>query len=295
MSDYAIVFHANCRDGQVAAWVARRATHERKRSEPVLIPAQYQQPLATEAFAPHREIYFVDFCPTRADLERICYLSDRVTILDHHKTAAEMIDGWPVDARPTNLHVVMDQRRSGAGITWDFFYPDHRRPTLVDYVEDRDLWRWALPGSREVSAWLETIPLTGLISVDRAQAAVDDDLPRVISAGAAVLAARDNRTQRSVRNAVFTTIDGHVAGLVNTSSDISETCDAILNRYAEVQVAISYFDNLKEGKRIFSLRSRPNGVDVAEVAYRRGGGGHATAAGFSVPIQELDSATASVR
>jgi nanoRNase/pAp phosphatase (c-di-AMP/oligoRNAs hydrolase) len=35
---------------------------------------------------------------------------------------------------------------------------------------------------------------------------------------------------------------------------------------------------------VFALRSRKDGVDVAAIAKRNGGGGHTSAAGFSQPV-----------
>lgn len=37
-----------------------------------------------------------------------------------------------------------------------------------------------------------------------------------------------------------------------------------------------------DGKRVFSLRSTPDGIDVSEIAKARGGGGHRNAAEFVV-------------
>lgn len=55
------------------------------------------------------------------------------------------------------------------------------------------------------------------------------------------------------------------------------------NRMAEGELfSASYFDT-PEGRK-FSLRSKEGGMDVSEIAKRFGGGGHARAAGFQVPI-----------
>lgn len=47
--------------------------------------------------------------------------------------------------------------------------------------------------------------------------------------------------------------------------------------------AACYFDRA-DGQRVFSLRSREGGVNVAEIAKAYSGGGHAAAAGFQVPL-----------
>lgn len=44
----------------------------------------------------------------------------RVQLLDHHKSAAEQLQGA---ALPRNLHVTLDQSRSGAQIALEHFQP----------------------------------------------------------------------------------------------------------------------------------------------------------------------------
>jgi oligoribonuclease NrnB/cAMP/cGMP phosphodiesterase (DHH superfamily) len=39
---------------------------------------------------------------------------------------------------------------------------------------------------------------------------------------------------------------------------------------------------------VFSLRSKPDGADVAEIAQRFGGGGHKHSAGFTLPFESDD-------
>jgi nanoRNase/pAp phosphatase (c-di-AMP/oligoRNAs hydrolase) len=48
----------------------------------------------------------------------------------------------------------------------------------------------------------------------------------------------------------------------------------------DVPFAASYFDS--EHSRMFSLRSRPGGLNVSLIAERYNGGGHEHAAGFKV-------------
>lgn len=47
--------------------------------------------------------------------------SGQVVLLDHHKSAAEQLRGA---ALPRNLHVTMDQSRSGAKIALEHFQPE---------------------------------------------------------------------------------------------------------------------------------------------------------------------------
>ena len=67
-------------------------------------------------------------------------------VIDHHITAQEALKGLD--------YCVFDMEQSGATLTWQYFFPKKPIPSMLSYIEDRDLWRWKLPDSRAVSAWL---------------------------------------------------------------------------------------------------------------------------------------------
>jgi hypothetical protein len=43
-------------------------------------------------------------------------------------------------------------KMSGATISWDFFHGEKPVPAMLRYIEDCDIWRWALLNSKEFSA-----------------------------------------------------------------------------------------------------------------------------------------------
>ena len=49
--------------------------------------------------------------------------------------------------------------RSGAMLGWRYMHPGQEPPPLIGYVQDRDLWRFELPNSREISAALGSYPM----------------------------------------------------------------------------------------------------------------------------------------
>ena len=75
-----------------------------------------------------------------------------VLVIDHHRTA--MIELHDI----SNTH--FDMNHSGARLSWDFFHPGHPPPKLISYIEDRDLWKWELPYSKEFSAAFDMVPFT---------------------------------------------------------------------------------------------------------------------------------------
>ena len=48
-------------------------------------------------------------------------------------------------------------QKSGAVLGWEWAH-DEPAPWLLRYIQDKDLWHWALPNSREISAALASYP-----------------------------------------------------------------------------------------------------------------------------------------
>jgi oligoribonuclease NrnB/cAMP/cGMP phosphodiesterase (DHH superfamily) len=186
-----------------------------------------------------------------------------LVILDHHKSAQEELGDLDF--------VTFDMDRSGAMMGWNYMHPGTDPPPLIRYVQDRDLWRFELPNSREVTAALGSYPMDFQVwkSLDV------DDLARE---GTAILRFRDQTVQTMVGFARWGEIDGHRVPIVNATAHWSDVGEAMLREFPEAPFVGAYFEDA-DGVRRWSLRSRPD-FDVSEVAKRLGGGGHRQASGF---------------
>jgi uncharacterized protein len=252
-----VLYHGNCPDGFGGAWAAWRALGDRAR----YLPVQHGDP--PPDLPPGARVAIVDFSYPR---EVILALRARVaslTILDHHKTAEEALRGIP--------DTVFDMDKSGAMLAWEYFHPGEPAPALIGYVQDRDLWRFALPNSREVSAALGSYPYDFAV-----WSGLDADA--LAREGRAILRFRDQTVNAIVSFARMGEVGGHVVPVANATAHWSDAGEALLQRFPDAPFAALYYDD-SEGRRRWSLRSRGD-FDVAEVAKRFGGGGHRAAAGF---------------
>jgi len=141
------IYHGNCADGFSAAWVVHQYFGD---GEVDFHPGVYgQEPPDVQ----DRDVILVDFSYKRPVLDVMATKASSILILDHHKTAAEDLAGFPnpedgyapdrwrmLEAMhgAAAIRAVFDMNRSGAGITWDFFFPDRPRPQLLNHIEDRD-------------------------------------------------------------------------------------------------------------------------------------------------------------
>lgn len=295
-----VVYHRDCADGMAAAWAAWRALGSDHHMR--YLPLGYED--AQEAAA-HPDIewadvvYFVDFSWKRRALLMLLAQGKDVVVLDHHKTAAAELTGIEADrgGRSGRISCVFDMTRSGARISWDHFahlmpFPyRHQVPALVQYVEDRDLWRFKLPWSREVSAFIRSYPLT-LADYDILEKELYFDAPACAKVGARLLAAQQIMVDALCREADLRLVPGHldpvpVCNVPPATLVQSEVCEELLRRTPGAPFAAVYGD-ISKGRRRWSLRSRPDehGVvfDVSALCRANGGGGHMQAAGFTVDI-----------
>lgn len=279
------IYHGNCADGFTAAWCVRQVLGD----SADYVPASYgsQPPDVSD-----RRVIIVDFSYPLGVLAKMGQLAECVLVLDHHKTAQDALFGLPAPDpwrtfrlldfdRSDNIAAEFDMSRSGAQMAWDYFCGG-ARPQLVDYVGDRDLWKWELPQSREISAVIASHDQTFDQWDDfAARMQADADLGIMAEEGAAILRKHD-RDVRAVLDLTTRSmvIGGHRVPVANAPYSMASDAAGTLaegNAFAAV-----YFDG-PEG-RAFSLRSRAEGMDVAEIAKQYGGGGHRGAAGFKMPI-----------
>lgn len=259
------IYHNNCADGFGAAWIVRKALDEENVE---FFAASYQQAPPPVA---GRKVIIVDFSYKREVMEQMAAEAESILVLDHHKTAEEdlapLLESGTVVGR-------FDMKLSGVGLTWQHFFPNVRMPLLLEIIQDRDLWTFKHPLTKEVTAALFSYPYD--FSVWESLMYRIKDLQ---AEGVAILRKQAHDISNIVQNgAYFAVIAGHTVPVVNAPKIFaSDSCHLLAQGHP---FAACYVDG--ETHREYSLRSSDDGLDVSEVARLFGGGGHKHAAGFSV-------------
>lgn len=267
-----VVYHDNCPDGFTAAWVAKQ---HGAWADATYVPASYGVTPSIDAIPDGSDILFVDFCLSREAMAALAARSSVVTVLDHHKTAREALTG----VMAPNLTSVFDMDRSGAGITWDVLVGGPR-PPLVAYVEDRDLWRFKLPESHPINAYImaheREVGVWNNLALDLAS-----QRDRSIAAGRGIMMANRQHIRGAIKSGTqWVDIGGYRVPVVNTIMLMSDLGNDLVEAFPTAAFAGYYFDRA-DGKRQFGLRSKAP-FDVSTIAKQYGGGGHPQAAGFTV-------------
>lgn len=293
-----VIYHANCADGFTAAWAVRQAI------DADFHPGVYGEPPPELS---GRDLVLVDFCYPPAVMQALQWKARSILVLDHHQSAEKdmpandrtgqdqltvcridtasftwaKFQGWVGQDQNEGIHkaiiyALFDMNRSGAGIAWDFFHPGIARPALIDHVEDRDLWRFKLHGTREIQAALFSHPYSFEVWDQLMQAPVFE----LYQQGLSIERKHHKDVAELVAVAKRRMVIGHYSVPV-ASLPYTLASDAGALMAQGESFAACYYDTADT--RVFSLRSTEEGIDVSEVAKLYGGGGHVRAAGFRVP------------
>jgi len=220
-----------------------------------------------------KRVYIVDFAYKRDTLIRLHKEADSLVVIDHHVTAEADLKGLDF------CH--FDMSKSGAMLSWLHFNKGQPIPKIYDFIQDRDLWSWKLPLSREFSAGLELYPMT---FDDWSPLLADNSENTVIEQGKTVLAYQQIEVDRAVKKGFdMVTICGYSVPCINTSTLVSDIGHELCQGHP---FAALYFET--KTKRVYSLRSAKDGIDVSKIAEQFGGGGHFHAAGFAVDKPKME-------
>jgi len=132
-----VIYHANCTDGFGAAYAAWKLLGDRAE----YFAAKHGEPPPDVA---GKNVVVLDFSYDNTTTKRLMKEAKSFLIIDHHKSAV------------VELHDIsctrFDMNHSGAMLAWKFFHPGKEPPRMIKFIEDRDLWKWEIPYSKEFSA-----------------------------------------------------------------------------------------------------------------------------------------------
>ncbi len=258
-----VLFHGQCLDGFASAWVA----FQRFSGGAEYHAVQFGEPLRWPIDG--RDVVILDFSYPRAELLKMKERAASLLVLDHHVTAQEDLAGLDF------AH--FDLARAGCTLTWSWYFPDRPLPWLLPYVEDKDLWQWKLPDSQEVSAALQSYSR----SFRTWEKILGKGVAALVAEGRPILRYKNRLIETAASRIKMIDFDGHRVPLVTSCLLQSEIGGRLSKDHPFVVIMFE-----TDSKRVWSLRSHEkSGVNVAEIAKRHGGGGHANAAGF---VERLD-------
>jgi uncharacterized protein len=237
---------------------------------------------------PDAELWITDISwrepETDAHLRALAAKGVRIYWIDHHRTALERFAAGRVNVPFTGR--LLSEEFAASRLTYEYLRarPDAATAefaSLAPFVamaDDNDRWLHRVPGSRELAWTVRTLGADAygeLIDVDErvaytprmqeARARVEAEIERTFAVATAT------RVERRLGDVtlVVAVCDGHPSEIADAWG--KETRNAVFALYDAKSLAVS-------------LRRSPDcRVDLSHVASALGGGGHAAAAGCTVP------------
>lgn len=253
-----------------AAWVVQKHFGP----DTVFHPAQYgEEPPRT--LNPLDVAVIVDFSYPRDVMKKMDKDGIKLVVLDHHKTAQANCEGLPF--------CKFDMNESGASLAWKHFFPIKQMPRLVLYIKDRDLWKFEMPHSSEINAWIQSFPMDfATYSYLYETLEYTHGVENARNAGEAIERYKRQLVQQICKSAIVESVAGYEVPVVNTNVLMSEVGHELCKQYPKSKFGAYWF---KRADGVIQYGARSIGeFDVSEIAKKFGGGGHKNAAGWQMII-----------
>jgi len=152
-------------------------------------------------------------------------------------------------------------------------------PDLLRYVEDQDLWNWALPDSNAINAAIASYPRDWETWTRLAS----EPIERLAEQGAPILRSNRIEVERRLDHARPVAVGSRRVEAVNASNNRAQIGHELAQRkaYGEPWGLVYRV----EGTEVFATLYSIGDFNISEIAKEYGGGGHKNAAGFHVSLE----------
>ena len=264
-----VLYHSGCPDSFGAAYAAWKKFGDTAEYIPVKYGENPPEGLAS------RDVYIVDFCYESDEfMQELAGTTTKLVVLDHHESSRERVERVPEH--------VFDTNRSGATIAWSYFHPDTSMPRLMQYLEDGDLYRYALPETRDIFSYLLVLPFE-FHAWDELVLGLEDDTKRgdILRKAAAYTEFFNALAQSSIEHAKKVRFEGYEVYFAVTHPNITMKSYVGNQLHAKLPPFALMVTAHPDG---FGVSIRGDGsVDVSKIAAKYGGGGHPGSSGFFIP------------
>lgn len=266
------IYHGGCTDGFGAAWAVHHGLKDSGKEVEFYAGVHGDPPPPCKGM----DVIIVDFSYKRDVMMQLIAEANSVTVIDHHKTAEAEI--MPL-INQSMISGVFDMDKSGARLAWEWFNRGKKAPGLILHIEDRDLWRFELPNTREIITALFTYEFDFDLW-DK----LNEDLDRLRDEGIILSKKHLDDVNSAIKSSSYRAKIADVSVPV-LNAPYSWASDA--GNIMSVGEPFAMIYTIKGDKVVCSLRSQEDGMDVSEIAKSYGGGGHKCAAGFSMTHEQF--------
>lgn len=275
-----VIYHRKCSDGTASAWCFKK-----RYPNIISIPLECGSKEIPEYMlkilekAKNKNVVFVDITLSVDDTKKVKQMIDngKIMIIDHHITAVPVMKIKEIDRSIYNVN------KSAAQLAWDYCFPDKERPKFINYIADRDLWKWNMPDSKVYNNGLFKLFGTSFETYDMLYEYENQLYDTIVKVGSKDQKEKDEKIDILVKDIKPTKWKDYKVAVIELDRPDQYLRSEVghkLCQLHDIQFAIicCYRDDYKE--HWISLRSQGD-FDTTTVSEPYGGGGHKNASGFT--------------
>ncbi|AYV85439.1 MAG: DHH family phosphohydrolase-like protein [Satyrvirus sp.] len=281
-----VLYHGSCSDGFGSAFIVWYYFKKQQQMEKLgsikFIPCHYlkDNDLSQDFLQKmaDKNILMCDFTYKYNQMVELIKVSKSFMVLDHHKTAEENLQTVPPNLK------IFDMKKSGVGLTWEFFFPEEVIPKFLAHIQDRDLWINKLPFNSEFITFFYEQEF----DFETWETYLDDSqLTKAIAIGTYWMEYKNIIVDQIVKKTsyIIQKIDNQfmIVLYCNCPNFKSDVGHVALKKFQIGDFSCVWDYNLYKKYTCYSLRSTDDRADVSKIANKFGGGGHRNASGIVFP------------
>jgi hypothetical protein len=292
-----VIFHGGCQDGHGSHWAAHRPLcmskgHNKAMETIGYFGARHEKRKARDV---HKENNIINMCKGKnvliadfafdknltREIKKVC---NKYILLDHHNSNKTTLEGEP--------NCYFDENHSGAWLTHAYMVTGvplaevETAPKLIRYIQDRDLWRFTEPNSKEIGAAIYVDGGNRIENFDTIDANEKESFKMLLERGTHYLKYQNSVVDRGITGSAYIKrLFGYPTVVCNTSISPSEAGAQLLHTEKFKDCRIAAVWHWEDGLFKFHLRRRVHDDDIdlgALCKLNFSAGGHPAAAGFTV-------------
>jgi oligoribonuclease NrnB/cAMP/cGMP phosphodiesterase (DHH superfamily) len=269
-----VFYHEHCSDGFAGSYIAYKKFKNKADYIALSHTADGENILISKKIKiselKDKEVYFIDFCLNEIEMRKIQKVAKKLIVIDHHIGKEELVKSIP--------NSVFRNGVSGAYLAHEYFFPKKEIPKLVKYISIGDTWTWGQEKfEKEILGYISTLDFDF-----KTFAKVEKDLEdkkkflEIKNIGEILKKNYTKLVKNQVENAKLIDFDEYKVYAVNSSRTFKSELGHILSEKTKSFALVYTFIN----KELYVSLRGDGKINLAELAKKYGGGGHAAAASF---------------
>lgn len=290
-----IVYHDRCSDGTACKWIIKKYSKPTVKYIPV-VSGQIHT-IDVEDFN-NKTVIFADIVPTIEQFNYMIHNCKFLTVIDHHLSSLNVFQDY-LNREKTAVKIVspkysirIDMTKSACQLVWDYFHLKLERPWMINYIGDRDLYKFELEFSKEINAAMFNLNLINMSGLDAMLKYTDPDFCELLEKGSEYLTKERKKciecTKLAIKSLLHVNDKTYNIWSLNCPSELRSSvgnylCETNFSDHTSPDFTLLWRLNPENTEYWISLRGIGK-YDLDSIAKELdpGGGGHFDAAGLTL-------------